>query len=237
MSKFNHAFDIAFEVISEKENGSDVTGEMLREGLERRMAELDSSGDIAWGQAVDRFDTFEEEPGDIESAGAILHRMYVGDDLTKRRQLHEAKVEADHEQRLHDEGRLRADDERDPDLVSLNSSWQRKSDWPFEEDFQSPKWHRRSKRSDRKVQIGRELYGFVTCPECGVMHTAPTVSCRGCGHKAEITEERRAFVEEQVTKELGDGSEFKYAPGKGPDDVLTTQAALEEGQSGDKQSS
>jgi hypothetical protein len=100
-------------------------------------------------------------------------------------------------------------DERDPDLV--NPNWKRPDDWPFEEDHGSPKWDRRIKRTYRKADIGRQKWGFQTCPECGVMHTALTITCRGCGYQVPITEEQKAEAERLVTEELGDGSEFKPA--------------------------
>lgn len=96
--------------------------------------------------------------------------------------------------------------ERDPDLV--NPDWERKDDWPFEEDWQSPKWKRRDKRTWRKIQIGRDLYGFATCPECRTDHTALTITCRGCGYQVPISDEQKAAVEKQLTEELGDGAEF-----------------------------
>ena len=100
-------------------------------------------------------------------------------------------------------------DERDPDLV--NPDWQRPDDWPWEEDHDSPKWKRRWSRIQRRIQIGRKKYGFSVCPECEVMHTGLTVTCRGCGHKAEITDEMTAAVDAQLVEELGDGSEFASA--------------------------
>ena len=96
--------------------------------------------------------------------------------------------------------------DRDPDLV--NPDWDRKDDWPYEEDFNSPKWKRRMARSDRRIAIGRELFGFGKCPKCGVQHTALTITCRGCGYHPEISDEQRAAVERQITEEMGDGAEF-----------------------------
>lgn len=100
-------------------------------------------------------------------------------------------------------------DERDPDIV--NPDWTRPDDWPFEEDHNSPKWKRRMARSDRKLQLARDMYGFCECPECGVLHTALTCVCRGCGYRVPITDEQKAAWERRVTEELGDGAEFKPA--------------------------
>lgn len=100
-------------------------------------------------------------------------------------------------------------DERDPDLVNLD--WKRPDDWPFEEDHDSPRWRRRLARGQRKCQIGREKWGFHTCPECDVMHTGMTLVCRGCGYTVKLTDEQRMEAEQLVVEELGDGSEFKPA--------------------------
>lgn len=60
MPRFNHAFDIAFEVMSDKEDASDVTPAMLKAALEKRIQDVFvNSGE--WEQACDYFDTYEEE--------------------------------------------------------------------------------------------------------------------------------------------------------------------------------
>ena len=59
--KFNHAYDFAFEVISNTEDGSDVTGEMLRAACIERINRLPADELL---EACDRFDTHEEEDGD-----------------------------------------------------------------------------------------------------------------------------------------------------------------------------
>ncbi len=64
MARYNHAFTIAFEVISEEPDGSDVTAEMFREALERRMKDLDDSrpDKSEWQEACQPpYDTYEEE--------------------------------------------------------------------------------------------------------------------------------------------------------------------------------
>lgn len=59
MKKFNHAYDIAFEVISNREDGSDVTPEMFREGLLRRIAQLDADNEWHEAHSSKPFDTYE----------------------------------------------------------------------------------------------------------------------------------------------------------------------------------
>ena len=60
--RYNHAYTIAFSLVSDTEDGSDVTSEMLTAAIEQRMAALDKSGDIEWHEAVGPpYDTFEEE--------------------------------------------------------------------------------------------------------------------------------------------------------------------------------
>mgnify|MGYP000577908318 CR=1 FL=1 len=57
--KFNHAFDLAFEVISNQEDGEDVTPEMLKEGLLKRIENMDLANE--WLEACGGpFDTHVE---------------------------------------------------------------------------------------------------------------------------------------------------------------------------------
>lgn len=56
--KFNHAFDVAFEVISNRENGDDVTPAMLKAALLKRIESLDEDG--SWLEACSIYDTHEE---------------------------------------------------------------------------------------------------------------------------------------------------------------------------------
>ena len=59
MKTFNHAFDIAFEVVSSEEDGSDVTPEMFRSAIEKRMNDLDRFD--AWEEAIGApFDTYPQ---------------------------------------------------------------------------------------------------------------------------------------------------------------------------------
>jgi hypothetical protein len=55
---FNHAYDFAFEVISQKENGEDVTPAMLRQSCIERIKTI-SDREIL--EACNLFDTFEVE--------------------------------------------------------------------------------------------------------------------------------------------------------------------------------
>ena len=56
--KYNHAYDFAFEVISQKKNGDDVTPAMLREACIKRITNID---DIEIMQACGLFDTYKIE--------------------------------------------------------------------------------------------------------------------------------------------------------------------------------
>ena len=60
--KYNHAFDIAFSLESESEDGSDVTPQMLSAALRQRANGLDRNP-IEWLEATGApFDTCEIEP-------------------------------------------------------------------------------------------------------------------------------------------------------------------------------
>ena len=63
MAKFNHAYDIAFSVVSKKEDGSDVTPAMFRAALIRRIQQLDQEAQFGgWEQACGApFDTYQED--------------------------------------------------------------------------------------------------------------------------------------------------------------------------------
>ena len=56
--KYNHAADLAFEVLSNDEQGNDITPEMLRAALKKRVNELDRTN--TWREAIDIFDTMED---------------------------------------------------------------------------------------------------------------------------------------------------------------------------------
>ena len=55
--RYNHALDIAFEVISNKEDGSDITNDMLRTALTKRIKMIDDCDLIEACGAP--FDTYE----------------------------------------------------------------------------------------------------------------------------------------------------------------------------------
>jgi hypothetical protein len=58
MPRYNHAFTIAVEVVSDHPHGEDVTPDMLRAAIEKRM---DSLGDLEIMEAFGSpFDTHEE---------------------------------------------------------------------------------------------------------------------------------------------------------------------------------
>ena len=60
MSRYNHAYDMAFSLVSNDPEGLDVTPAMLRAALLRRIADLDANDQ--WEEAVGApFDTYEED--------------------------------------------------------------------------------------------------------------------------------------------------------------------------------
>jgi len=62
MPKFNHAYTIAFSLISDDEQADDVTPAMLRTALRKRIVDLDASVPCEWEEAVGApFDTFEDD--------------------------------------------------------------------------------------------------------------------------------------------------------------------------------
>jgi hypothetical protein len=63
MARYNHAYDIAFSLVSETPDGSDVTQEMLRAALIRRIEQLDAEAEFGgMEQACGApYDTYEEE--------------------------------------------------------------------------------------------------------------------------------------------------------------------------------
>ena len=61
MKKYNHAFDIAFSVISKNENGDDITAEEFAAAIRQRVDDLLSSGELL--EAVGApWDTYEQDP-------------------------------------------------------------------------------------------------------------------------------------------------------------------------------
>ena len=58
MPRFNHAYDFAFEVISNRDDAEDVTAPMLRAALLERINRLTDEEMLA---AASWFDSYEEE--------------------------------------------------------------------------------------------------------------------------------------------------------------------------------
>jgi hypothetical protein len=56
--KFNHLYDIAFSVISNVEDGGDITGAMVREAILKRLA---AATDDDLMEGIGYCDTYEEE--------------------------------------------------------------------------------------------------------------------------------------------------------------------------------
>lgn len=61
MKKYNHAFDIAFEVISTDRTGENVTAKELLNGLRRRLENLEKNGDEIIEACGLPFDTYTME--------------------------------------------------------------------------------------------------------------------------------------------------------------------------------
>ena len=82
--KYNHAFDIAFRVVSEHPTGEDVTAEQVREALIKRVIQAYDSGELL--EAIGApFDTYEEEVYEKEASYAQeaeerLMRKWVDED-------------------------------------------------------------------------------------------------------------------------------------------------------------
>jgi hypothetical protein len=65
MAKFNHLYDVAFTVVSNTEDGSDVTPAMLRAALEKRIESLFASSEsLEPLEAFGLCDTYEMEDDD-----------------------------------------------------------------------------------------------------------------------------------------------------------------------------
>jgi hypothetical protein len=56
--KYNHACDLAFEVLSNNEHGEDLTPDMYRIALKKRIDELDRTN--TWDEAISIFNTHED---------------------------------------------------------------------------------------------------------------------------------------------------------------------------------
>lgn len=59
MPKFNHAVTVAFTVISDQKDGEDITSDMFRTALLKRIIDLDEHDQ--WREAIGApFDTYQE---------------------------------------------------------------------------------------------------------------------------------------------------------------------------------
>jgi hypothetical protein len=61
MIRYNHMLDIAFEVISEKEDGSDITPEQIHLAIKKRLESLSEFNEYDLGGAVGICDTYKME--------------------------------------------------------------------------------------------------------------------------------------------------------------------------------
>ena len=59
MTTYNHALTIGFEVISNDEQGADITPEMATEALQKRIDKLIAAGGLIG--AIEIFDTYKED--------------------------------------------------------------------------------------------------------------------------------------------------------------------------------
>ena len=61
MAKYNHMLDMAFEVISEKEDGSHITPEQIHLAVKKRLASLAEANEYDIGGAIGICDSYEIE--------------------------------------------------------------------------------------------------------------------------------------------------------------------------------
>lgn len=63
MTRYNHAYDVAFSLVSNDPEGRDVTPAMFRAALLRRVGQLDAEEAFGgWEQACGApYDTYEED--------------------------------------------------------------------------------------------------------------------------------------------------------------------------------
>ena len=62
MTKYNHAFDIAFEVVSEDESGENIPRDVMLAALLRRVADITEYDNANFEAVFDMpFDTYEIE--------------------------------------------------------------------------------------------------------------------------------------------------------------------------------
>lgn len=61
MPRYNHVLDIAFIVISEEEDGSDITPEQIHVAIAKRLVSLAEANEYDIGGAIGICDTYEIE--------------------------------------------------------------------------------------------------------------------------------------------------------------------------------
>ena len=66
MTKYNHMLDIAFEVISEEDDGSDITPEQIHVAILKRLVSLAEANEYDLGGAIGICDTYEIEENNDE---------------------------------------------------------------------------------------------------------------------------------------------------------------------------
>lgn len=99
MPRYNHMFDIAFEVISDHPEGEDVTPEMLKAGLLRRIEQLgDGPGQDSWAEATGLCDSYQvDDPSELVLGdGGIFTKEELEDEAFM--EAHEAEMEAEAEE-------------------------------------------------------------------------------------------------------------------------------------------
>jgi hypothetical protein len=64
MTKYSHMLDIAFTVISEAEDGSDITPEQIHLAIAKRLVSLAEANEFDIGGAIGICDTYEIEEQD-----------------------------------------------------------------------------------------------------------------------------------------------------------------------------
>jgi hypothetical protein len=85
MKKYNHAFALAFSINSDHPDGDDITGEEFTAAVQRRVDDINSSGDLEWSEAVGiPYDTYEnqscppEKQEVIDEVELVAHSAYAG---------------------------------------------------------------------------------------------------------------------------------------------------------------
>ena len=64
MTKYSHMLDVAFTVISEEEDGSDITPEQIHVAIAKRLVSLAEANEFDIGGAIGICDTYEIEEQD-----------------------------------------------------------------------------------------------------------------------------------------------------------------------------